>query len=230
MYLTTYDRTTFRYLANIVDPATTSVISVPLPAHTYPGTPVFGPDSGKVNLQTSGDYTTGYQQTLWQIDSDTGAVNHIDWPSTPQSLTFSPDGSHAYATFISNSTCDDSNCRLAVIDTATLATTEIPIPAISRALVVSPDSRYIYATASDNTLMVVDTATNTATAIPLGAEVSGYLLAVTADGKTAYTITGSGYYDYQYHDHFLAVVDLTTQTVAAIAVGQPTRRTGHQPR
>ena len=77
-------------------------------------------------MQTSGDYTTGYQQTLWQIDSDTGAVNHIDWPSTPQSLTFSPDGSHAYATFISNSTCDDSNCRLAVIDTATPATTESP--------------------------------------------------------------------------------------------------------
>ena len=211
VYLTTYDTTARRYLANIVDSATNSVISVPLP--TSAGEPHFSADGSQVYLHTSGDFRIGYQQTLWQIDTDSGAVNSLDWPSYPQSLTFSADGSHAYATFVSN-----SNFRLQVIDTATLAVTEIPIPALSRAMVVSTDNRYVYATGSDSTLMLVDTATSAVTAIPLGGNVlAGDLLAVTPDGKTAYTITGSGQYaNYQYEDHSLAIIDLTTNTVTAI--------------
>ena len=232
VYLTTYDQTAHLYLANIIDSATTSVISVPLPAHTSAGGPFFSADGSKVYLPTSGDYTIGYQQTLWQIDSDSGAVNTLNWPSWPQSLTFSADGSHAYATFVSNSTCDDSNCRLQVIDTATLTVTEIPIPALSRALVVSADNRYVYATGSDNTLMVVDTATSAVTAIPLGGNV---LLEISACGHPGR--------QNRVHHHGVQVSTATTTTRTIFGggrphhpyrhsdpVGQPPRRAGDQPR
>lgn len=218
VYLSSLDSTTYRYMANVFDPAAKSVISVTLPAHFYPNTPTFNADGSEVYLPAGGDYTTGYQQTLSQIDSGTGAINTLNLPGSPQTLTFSSDGTRAYATFVSNSNCDDGNCRLAVIDTATMTTTWITIPAISRTMVISTDNRYVYATASDDTLMVVDTATNAVTNILLGGSVSAeYRLAVAPDGKTAYAVTGSGQFsNYHWQDHSLEIVDLTNHTVTAI--------------
>ena len=222
-YISSQDSATYRYVSNVFDLTANSVISVTLPARFYPYQPSFNSDGSKLYLPAGGDYLTGYQQTLSQIDSSTGAVNTITMPGYPQTLTFSSDGTRAYATFAANATCTEGNC-LAVIDTAAMTTTWITVPAISRTMVISADNRYVYATASDNTLMVVDTATASVTSIPLtGSASMEYLLAVAPDGKTAYAVTGSGEFsNYQWQDHSLEIVDLTNHAVTAIPLdGNP---------
>ena len=185
-----------------VDLTANSVIGVTLPALLSISAQFQQRWQQVVPNHYGGDYLTGYQQTLSQIDSSTGAVNTITMPGYPQTLTFSSDGTRAYAPFAANATCTGGNC-LAVIDTAAMTTTWITVPAISRTMVISADNRYVYATASDNTLMVVDTATASVTSIPLTGGVHGIPAGGGPDSKTAYAVTGSGEFsNYQWQRPF----------------------------
>ena len=212
VYVSSLDSAT-GYSLHLIDTATNAAISVPLSSFVYPANFAVSPDSSAAYFTTFDGTNNHY--TFSAVDSDTGAVTSVDWPGLPHNFTLSADGSHAYATSVSSAGVSHA---LSVIDTATMTLREIPISSDSSALVVSLDNRYVYATTA-NALTIVDTTTNTVTDIPLGGA-SGYVLAVTPEGKNAYTTVADGSYpDFTYS---LAMVNITTSTVTTVPLaGSP---------
>jgi YVTN family beta-propeller protein len=131
-----------------------------------------------------------------------GSELPISFNSTGTTLT--PDGSRLYSVSPNEDVVN-------VYNTATNTSSQVSVPRAPVAVISSPDGRSVYVTNSDNTISVIDTATNTVVGTPIAAGTPTFnpTAALSPDGRFLYVTNWA--------EQSVYVIDTTTKSV----VGQP---------
>jgi YVTN family beta-propeller protein len=173
----------------------------------------FGSFSGNVSSGTVSVINTTTNTVVATIP-----IANAPFPAavTVGAVAFTPDGKHAYVTYLAGHFFPGTS--VAVIDTATnMVVARIGVGCCSQGVAVTPDGKHVYALASNGgnngIVSVIDTATNTIVATISVPSVFPNGVALTPDGKHAYVVnveaTGS-----------VSVIDTTSNSiVATIPVG-----------
>jgi YVTN family beta-propeller protein len=148
--------------------------------------------------------------TVSVIDTTTNAViATIPVGISPQGVTVTPDGSKVYVT--------NSTGTVSVINTTTNAVVSaIPVGSFPFGVAVTPDGRKVYvANDFDNTVSVIDTATNTVIGGPITVGSNPIGVAVTPDGRKVYVANSDTRSTSVSATNTVSVIDTTTNTVIA---------------
>jgi serine/threonine-protein kinase len=181
-----------------------NTVTATIPVGQGPGDIAVSPDGRRA-------YTTNrLSGSVSVIDTGSTTVTATVPFTNPWDVAVSPDGRRAYIS--------DAVDSVSVLDTAT-NTIIARIPAGSRpeGVAVSPDGRHVYASnAWSHSVSVIDTASNNVTATVSLSFYDATEIAVSSDGRRAYTAGGVS-------THEILVIDTATNTVTAkIPVVRPT--------
>jgi YVTN family beta-propeller protein len=191
--------TSFGYVVNavdntvsVIDTASNAVVAT-IPVGSLPVGVATTPDGTRAYVTNAGDNTVSVIDTAKNT-----VVVTIPGVGEPQSIAITPDGKHGYVTNVFDNT-------VSVIDTAKNAVVaKIPVGDEPSGIAITPDGNHsperddrsrrplAYVTnVRDNTVSVIDTASNTVTAtIPVGDVPDG--VAFTPDGSRAYVTNFDG--------------------------------------
>jgi YVTN family beta-propeller protein len=192
--------TTFGYVVNavdntvsVIDTASNAVVAT-IPVGTLPVGVATTPDGTRAYVTNAGDNTVSVIDTAKNTVMAT-----IPVVGEPQSIAITPDGKHGYITNVFDNT-------VSVIDTAkNTVVAKIPVGDEPSGIAITPDANHspehdngsrrplAYVTnVLDNTVSVIDTASNTVVdTIPVG-DVPDAGVAFTPDGSRAYVTNFDG--------------------------------------
>ena len=179
-------------IVSVISTATNTVVDTIVVAHTPNGGIAITSDGKYVYLTSmdgsvmvistaNNEVTANINITPRNSDANVNGVTLTSF-SDPDSVTISPDDAYAYV----GTGAGDS--RVMVIDVSTnKIVNSITIGSAGIAdIAIAPDGKHVYAT-SDDKIFIIDTATNAVTATLTGFG-SPMGLAITSDGKYAYTV------------------------------------------
>jgi YVTN family beta-propeller protein len=182
-----------------IDTATKQVSGPSVPIGVQAWGIAITPDGTRAYIAGNGSVTVVNLQTRQVIGAP------IPVCAFPNAVIITPDGSRAYVV------CIDS---VPIIDTATnqvVGSATLPAGVRPYSGAVTPDGKSVFVTDREGSVLVIDTATNQATSIPVGADLLG--ITITPDGKRAYAA--------DFEANLIIVIDVTTRQVVNAGVTGP---------
>jgi YVTN family beta-propeller protein len=179
VYVTNYNSGRTGGSVSVIDTATNTVTKT-IPVGQEPFGVVVSPDGTRVYVANQ------YDGTLSVIDTATNTTVGIPIPVGihPYGVAVSPDGDRVYV----SSGNSRENAYVSVINTVSnVVNATIPVGSAAWGIAISPDGGRVYVTSFDNnTVSVIDTATNTTSGNPIPVGTEPYGVAVSPNGNRLY--------------------------------------------